>query len=712
MPLFLWSLLAGAAASIPIALHLLHRRKPKPVPFSSLRFLYEAVAKTRRSRHLTNVFTLLMRVLIMILLVFAFKQDKVRFAWIPEGKRTVVIILDASASMRYQDGETTCFSKASEWALNLVRSLDEEDRVAVLMPGLSEPRLIFPPISDHETVSRALQHAEPGYGASNLVEQLNDLVARLEEEYGTSALEFHVFSDFQKAGWNEEEAEGLNEQLTKREILLFLNHVQPIVTANAGLAKAFFYPPAILGDGDFQAKAHVRSSAEYSGGNTLRLFVQDKEQNQKPFRLLPDQTVTEIVGGVAEGEAKYVLGQLELDDDALMADNVFRFCLPRLPGIPVLLVDGSGQNNVGFRETPFLRHAIQPKGKARTLFLPKTVDWDTFKAGGEDESHVLFVCNPPVWDAAVLDKLKTFVRDGGTVVLMPGQHEALETSIEQIPSLKGIRVRKEVLPQEKPMAIVPSEKPAELEKKLLGIMPPPSALVMRRRLIFTELPDTVSMVFQYHDGGAFMLCAPFGQGTFWVTSVGANRDWSEWPLTPFFVVIQQELIKSSASRNMVALSAEVGGMLALDWAEDATELDFRLRTPSGQEEAMSLSRPSATKPVVIRGFDEPGFFHLQRNGKERVIAVNTPEEETGLTYSSPEELGLPLRTTRLYQADSWHEHQQNLTNLHHGRPLWPFLLCCAFVLAISEEFFANLRSRASGLPDTLLQFMRRGGRAA
>lgn len=220
------------------------------------------------------------------------------------------------------------------------------------------------------------------------------------------------------------------------------------------------------------------------------------------------------------------------------------------------------------------------------------------------------------------------------------------------------------------------------------------------------------MVFQYHDGGAFILSVPFGQGTFWITSVGANRDWSEWPLTPFFVIIQQELIKSSASRNMIALSAEVGGMLALDWAEDATELDFRLRTPSGDEKTLSLSRPSRTKPVVVRGFDEPGFCHIQRNGKERVIAVNLPETESGLTYASPDELGLPLRTARLYQADSWHEHQQNLVNLHHGRPLWPFLLCCAFVLAISEEFFANIRSRTSGLPDTLRQFLRRGGRAA
>ena len=45
-----WFMLASAVAAVPLALHLLHRRRPQPVPFSTIRFLREAIASTRRSR--------------------------------------------------------------------------------------------------------------------------------------------------------------------------------------------------------------------------------------------------------------------------------------------------------------------------------------------------------------------------------------------------------------------------------------------------------------------------------------------------------------------------------------------------------------------------------------------------------------------------------------------------------------------------------------
>jgi hypothetical protein len=53
-----------------------------------------------------------------------------------------------------------------------------------------------------------------------------------------------------------------------------------------------------------------------------------------------------------------------------------------------------------------------------------------------------------------------------------------------------------------------------------------------------------------------------------------------------------------------------------------------------------------------------------------------------------------------------------LSNLRHGKPLWPLLLFLAFVLTVAEELFANLRSRATVLPEALRQFLRRGARTA
>jgi len=545
-----------------------------------------------------------------------------------------------------------------------------------------------------------------------MVEVLNDLLSRLPSGRESLGLEVHVFSDFQSSNCDTSQLESVGAELAEREILVFLNHVRPLVAANAGISKASFYPPAILGDGEFQANTHIRASADYSGGNTLRLSINSQEQARHVFRLLPDQALSVSLGGKAGGEEGSVLGKLELDTDGFAADNTYRFSLPRLPGIPVLLVDGSARGEGSGRETFFLRYAIQPRGKARTVFLPKSMDWQTFVASDVGDFNVLYVCNPPSFGEAAVTRLETFVRNGGTAVMMPGQHDTLQKQLPLLGPLKGLRVRKENLPEGKSLAIVSSQTPSELEKKLLAIMPPPAALVVRRRLRFSELPGNASRVFQYSDGAAFMFEAPFGQGSFWVLSVSGNRDWSEWPLTPFFVVMQQELIKSSARRSLTGLTTNVGGVVAMEWTEDATELDFRMRNPLGRERMVTVNRADTDKPVILSGFDEPGFYHLERGGKKRAIAVNIPGEESNLGYLREDELGQSLRPASVYQADTWHKHQQNLVNLHHGRPLWPFLLCLAFFFAVTEEIFANLRSRSAGFPDVLRQFMRRGARAA
>ena len=95
-PLFL---VAAAAAAAPIVLHLLHRRNPKPFPFSTLRFLQAAVAKTRRSHHVTQFLILLLRVLIILLLALAFARPRLPAGgFLPEGPRTLVLVVDSSAS--------------------------------------------------------------------------------------------------------------------------------------------------------------------------------------------------------------------------------------------------------------------------------------------------------------------------------------------------------------------------------------------------------------------------------------------------------------------------------------------------------------------------------------------------------------------------------------------------------------------------------------
>ena len=709
-PLFLWSCLAVA---IPVAIHLLHRRKPRPVLFSTLRFITEAVARTRRSRNVTHAIVLAMRMLILLLLAFAFSRPTVRFAtWLPEGARTVILVLDGSVSMRYRDGDLSCFDRCRTWALKLIEAMDTSDRTAVLVPGRPQPSVVFPPVSDHDAVHRQVRDLEPGFGTANLVQTLSETVSRLVDNGEKTGIEIHVFSDFQQSAWNTAEAEGLSNRLAELGFLLFLNRVTPQVAANCGIQRTAFYPPGILGDGQFSANAQIRASADFAGQNAIRLVVQDAERQKRTFSLRPAQTVSESLGASASGDARSVTGFLELETDALIEDNLFRFSLPRLPGIPILLVDGSARGEQGTRDTFFLRYAIQPRGKAKTIFLPRIVDWPTFGSRDPREFRVLFVCNPPDLPSGVAEKIMRFAQSGGTVVFMPGEHEALTEQITRLEPFSSLVLRKETFPEETSLALVSADRPADLEKRMAAIVPTPPTIIVRRRLVFTRTPEGSRSLYQYPEGAPFAIEVSVGQGSLWLMSVSANRDWSEWPLSPLFVICSQELIKSAASRNLPSLVTRVGEALALEWQEEAVEIDFRLTSPDGRTRMVAVSRTNSQQPVILRGFDTPGFYRLERNGDERMIAVNCPEEESNLNYTAVEELRLSLHSAETYFAASWHELQQQLVDLRQGRPLWPLLLSMAFLVAVTEELLSNVRSRASGLPRSLQQFLRKGGRAA
>jgi len=711
VPLFLAPLylLGAAVAALPVVMHLLHRRKPRPVPFSTLRFLQTAVAKTRRSRHLVHVLILLMRVLILLLIAVAFSRPKLRFAtWLPKGNRTVVLVFDASASMRVQRGEGNAFDYAQQWALRLMEFLEEGDRVAVLAPGLLEPSVAFPPISDHASVAAAIEELSPGFGAVDLVSAVRDVLARLEFGREHTGLEVHVFSDFQRTGWDSVRAEDLSRELAGRDLVLFLNHTSPAIIGNAGVSRVSFSPPALVGDGELRTRTVVRASSDFAGENTLRLFIEGEETGSGSFRAQPGEGTTVAIPARVSGAAESLTGRLVLGPDSLDADNDYFFSLPRIAGVPVLLVEGADGSDGG-RDTFFLRHAIEPGRRRNTILVPEVADWGTFLGTPLDPYRIVMLSNPASLAGAAAVKLDDFARNGGHVFIFPGEGADLAGELGRLAPLEDLRVRREVADDVEVMRLLTGVPVTPLEQRLISVLPGRFDAAVRKRLRFEELPDAATAYFRYADGTPFIFSVPHGHGSVTVASLGANRDWSEWPLTPFFVIMVQELAKAAVHQNLNLLMTTVGGVLPVVWPQDTLQVDFRLTSPAGRATNVTATRDSVEAPFLVSGFGTPGLFTLSGGGDELRIAVNPPASEGELEYVSTTKLAGDLRAATLRQAASWGEQQQQVGDLRYGRPLWPLLLVVAFFVAIVEELFANYQSRARGLPPGLRRLLAGGG---
>ena len=98
---FLWGLLA---ASIPIIIHLLNRRRHQTVQWAAMEFLLKATRESRGKKKLKYLIILACRTLAIAALIFAIARPLVGgfLGWGGAKLDTVILVLDRSSSMEQQ----------------------------------------------------------------------------------------------------------------------------------------------------------------------------------------------------------------------------------------------------------------------------------------------------------------------------------------------------------------------------------------------------------------------------------------------------------------------------------------------------------------------------------------------------------------------------------------------------------------------------------
>ena len=103
-PLLLWG---AALAAVPLLIHILNRRRHRPLAWGAMRFVLAAHKRTRRRVQLENWLLLFLRMAAVAALAFAISRPFIGkdspLAPMTEKRRDVVLVLDDSASTAYRD---------------------------------------------------------------------------------------------------------------------------------------------------------------------------------------------------------------------------------------------------------------------------------------------------------------------------------------------------------------------------------------------------------------------------------------------------------------------------------------------------------------------------------------------------------------------------------------------------------------------------------
>lgn len=179
--------LAGfACLAIPIIIHLLMRRRRKPIMWGAMRFLMEAYRKQRRRLMLEKWLLLLTRCLLVALLAAAIGRPLLGALLGGGNRRTVYLLVDNSlASQAIGEDGRTAIERHKQSARELLASLQtggEGDRVSLVTLGGPPEGIVVPASADVAGVRSLLEGLAATDSRADIPGSLTRVAAAIEAE--------------------------------------------------------------------------------------------------------------------------------------------------------------------------------------------------------------------------------------------------------------------------------------------------------------------------------------------------------------------------------------------------------------------------------------------------------------------------------------------------------------------------------------------------
>lgn len=340
-----------------------------------------------------------------------------------------------------------------------------------------------------------------------------------------------------------------------------------------------------------------------------------------------------------------------VEPDRLTRDDSAQAVVRVRDGLRVLLVDGEPGRGRFAGESGFLISALAPRGRASTGIFPRRL---TGAVRREDLSgvDVVFLLNRDRLEVTESEALESFVASGGGLVFFLGTRVRTEgyPGLELFPArLGGLRSA------------------APPVRMTLGQTPHPAFDVFRgidgsslEQVGFARYFDleplaeaVVAARLTDAEGTPFILERPYEKGHVALFNTSADRDWSDWPTDPSFVVALLEWVRFLAPSATRASSVLVGEPLA--W-EPAAGLRYRVLLPDGRSVPAGLDSDGTASGSAA---DRQGGSATSPEGK-RVVASTRDEATSG----TPEGRDLQRESAALADSSRLMRHPTALAGFH------------------------------------------------
>lgn len=528
---------ALAALAIPIIVHLLFRRRSRPVDLGTLQFLKIVLRDNARKRRLKRYVLLALRMAGVALIALLFARPYLIANEPVDGRRLVIVLVDRSASMGLNEGGRPIDRAARE-----VRSIIGRAGKGTQVEVAAFDTAVDPFPSPDEAARARLEPAATGTDYAAALAWARDLAIRSPAR----AKELHILTDLQRSGLDRGESVTI-----PADVEVHLTDLGAAFPKNVGVTALALTPPDPRPGASVTVSAVVRNASPLPLARIpVRLHLEAEGNDPIDRDDLIDlegatsQTVTFELPDLEEG---LWTGRVEAEaGDGLAFDDRRYLALNVAPPMRLLLADGQGGRSPIESETYFLRAALAlaPEGEtyARAPFAPTEMgpndDFPDHSGYG-----AVVLANVANLSGADAERLAEFVRNGGGLLVFTGDRVGPESTSAL--DAAGLTVGHVVGPR--PAAGRPWRLESwDAKHPIFRPFADPEYGDLRRPMFTTITaiePDPAARVLaRFRDGVPAVIEKPQGRGkVVWFASA-CDRDWGDWPRGRLFLPMVHQLV--------------------------------------------------------------------------------------------------------------------------------------------------------------------------
>ncbi len=630
---------------VPIILHLWRRRTEVVISFPAVKYLIRAQERFRRNIIFSDIFLMVLRGLIFVLLTLALSQPYTGnpFVALKEGQEGNVLLIDTSMSM-CADG---FIKKAKDLASEIVNQHTAEILIVTFNDSIDK-------FSRSTGGGRIIDELKCTYKGTDILRAIDEAADML----GEGEKFIYLITDMKKKGWDTERIARLLEE---KHINLIIADVKDNLQPRNYFVRDF-------------------GVEEVSGVVKIRLRVgatSDSDEEIPVSLNLDDSTRLRTVTKAGE-ETEFAIhryssekGFIELEGDELQEDNRYFFFLNIKSQPRILIIDGEPDIRPFRGESYFLLRAIEAlreKFKADVTVLTPS----GLKDFNVRNYNIFFLLNVPQIQRNIMDRIMEEVEKGAGLIFTSGNNTDINWFKVTFADKLGII----------PKGIQEGEfhlTPIKLKRGFLDVSKRDEKffrdIVFKKRIIFIPAESGIKeAVFYFSDGSPALIESVLGNGIVIIFASTIDADWTNFPLSGIFIpFIHDILVRLSAGAKPLVVKNILTGEHNIEFTGIVDELT--LVKPHGER-----SRVKAQNNSVRIDLNLPGIWRLG----DYILTVNTDIEESEMVDLDREELQR-IESKRI----KFYEGNRGIGRMDAFNPLWQYFIIIFGLFVVMESILSS-----------------------